>query len=79
MKKIKIGEYIKCDNGKEYVCFFEFENEGIAYLCLTTNTKPPEVKFAKYDPKTSNDTIAIIGNREEKQRVCAMFKRYIGQ
>ena len=68
MKKIKIGEQIKCDNGKEYICFFDFEEDGMAYACLTTNTKPPEVKFAKYNPNDANEILTIIGNKEEKKR-----------
>lgn len=77
MKKIKIGESIKCDNDKEYVCFFEFEDEGVSYVCLTTSSKPPEVKFAKYNQKDTNESLTIIGSKEEKRRVFEMLQKRI--
>lgn len=77
MEKIKIGESIKLDNNKEYVCFFELEDSGVNYLYLVTQTKPVEVKFAKYRFDDGTDSITIIGDKKEKQAVFEMFQKYI--
>ena len=74
MEKIKIGELIKLDDNKEYICFFELEELGINYLYLVTQTKPVEVKFAKYKLDDTIDSITIIGDPEEKMSVLKMFQ-----
>lgn len=76
MTKIKIGEAIEFDE-KEYVCFYEFQQQGINYLFLITQTEPIDVKIAKYDIKNSNDSIIVIGNKEEKQQILDLFYKKI--
>ena len=37
MEKINIGELIKLENNKEYICYYELELDNINYLRLLTN------------------------------------------
>lgn len=75
MEKIKAGELIKLENNKEYICFYELEDNNTNYLYLVTQTKPIEVKFAKYNLNDTDDSITIIGNKNEKKYIYDLFKQ----
>ena len=77
MEKIKVGELLRLENDKEYICFYELEDNGTNYLYLATQTKPIEVKFAKYKINENNDSLTIIGNKAEKKYIYDLFKQKI--
>lgn len=79
MEKIKVGELLKLENDKEYICFYELEDNNTNYLYLATPTKPIEVKFAKYKINENNDSLIIIGNKQEKKYVYNLFKQKINK
>lgn len=76
MEKIQIGEVIKLNNNKEYMCACEVQKDNFNYVYLITKTKPIEIVFAKYDI-SSDDELILIGNQKEKLEVLELFKNQI--
>ena len=77
MEKDKVGDLIKLENGKEYVCAMEIKDNNFNYLYLITKTKPIEVKFEKYNPKEDMGSIILIGEKKEKQYILNLFQNKI--
>ena len=73
MEKLKFGETAVLENGKEYICFSELEENGTSYVYLITNSKPLEVRFAKQTLNNGELELTIIEDQNEKQHLLNAF------
>ena len=74
MDKIKFGETIELENGKEYVCFGELMDDGVDYVYLVSNKMPIEVIFAKQTMDEDDIKLRIVTDKDEKQKLLDLFK-----
>lgn len=74
MDKIKFGETIELENGKEYVCFGELMDDGVDYVYLVSNKMPIEVIFAKQTMNEDDIKLSIVTDKDEKQKLLDLFK-----
>lgn len=74
MEKIKFGETVVLDNGKEYVCFGELVDNGIDYVYLISNSAPVEVIFARQEHVNDDVKLIIVSDKDEKNRVLELFR-----
>ncbi len=74
MDKIKFGETIELENGKEYVCFGELMDDGVDYVYLVSNKMPIEVIFAKQTMSEDDIKLSIVTDKDEKQKLLDLFK-----
>lgn len=75
MEKLTFGETAVLENGREYVCFSELEENGVSYVYLVTNSKPLEVRFAKQTIKDGNLELTMIEDPDLKQYLLNSFSK----
>lgn len=78
MDKLKFGEIAVLENGKEYICFSQLEENGVDYVYLLSNFKPLDIKFARQSISNGNLELTIIEDQEEKQHVYELFQNKLG-
>lgn len=75
MNGIQVGEVLVLENQKEFFCIRKVNDGGINYVLLVSNYKPLEVKFAREVIEGETLKITVIGDKQEKQRLLALFQR----
>ncbi len=78
MEKLQFGETAVLEDGKEYVCFCELEDNGNSYVYLVTASKPVEVCFAKQRLENDNLVLDLVSNQNEKEHLLALFQEKMG-
>lgn len=79
LEKLKFGETAVLEDGKEYICFSQLEENGNDYVYLVSSFKPVEVRFAKQKINNGNLELEIIANQEEKEHLLKLFKEKMGK
>lgn len=79
MDKLQFGETAVLEDGKEYVCFCELEDNGNSYVYLVTASKPVEVCFARQRLENGNLELDLISDQNEKERLLALFQERMGK
>lgn len=79
MEKVEMGEIIELENGKEYICFSQLQDEGKDYIFLMSNFKPLEIRFARQFEQDGDIMLEIVNERATKERLLALFKAKHGQ
>ncbi len=74
MTKIEFGEIVVLEDGKEFVCFGEVEEEGQSYVYLFSNYKPLEVRFARQFLDNGELKLEIVQDQQKKLRLYNAFK-----
>ncbi len=74
MEKLVFGETAVLENGKEYVCFANLEENGIDYVYLVSNSKPLEVRFAIQILTNGTLQLEIVEEPALKQHLLDLFK-----
>lgn len=77
MDKLKVGEMAKLDNGKEYICFGQIEENDYDYIFLISNFKPLEIRFATQVIDNGVLKIDIVTDKEIKNHLFEVFKNNI--
>ena len=75
MDKLQIGETAVLENGKEYMCFFETEDNGNSYAYLMTKQKPIEIVFAKQIINSGELLLEIVEEQKEKEQLLSIFQK----
>lgn len=79
MDKLKYGETVVLEDGKEYTCFANLEDNGKEYVFLISNSKPVEVRFAEQRLVSGELQIKIILNKELKIYLLNKFTEKYGK
>ena len=74
MEKLKFGEIATLDDGKEYICFFEVEENGNNYVFLISNEKPIKVRFAKQTLNNNELNLEMISDQSLKEHLLDLFE-----
>jgi len=75
MEKLEFGETAVLENGKEYVCFSQIEENGTDYVYLVSNFKPLEVRFAKQVIINGDLQLEIVEDQFLKEHLLELFKQ----
>ena len=78
MEKLEFGETAVLEDGTEYVCFAQLEENGEDYVYLVSNFKPLKVRFAKQNIVNGELQLEIIQDPELKQHLFELFKNKMG-
>lgn len=79
MEKLEFGETAVMEDGKEYVCFGQIEEDGADYVYLVSNSKPLEVRFAKQMVVDNAVQLEIVEDKDLKLRLYELFKMKFGK
>ncbi|MGN1371448.1 MAG: hypothetical protein ACI4XM_04170 [Candidatus Coprovivens sp.] len=79
MEKLEFGETAVLENGKEYVCFANLEENGVDYVYLVSNFKPLEVRFAKQVMNGEELLLEIVQDQALKEHLLELFKAKMGK
>ncbi len=79
MEKLEFGETAVLEDGKEYVCFANIEEDGNNYAYLVSNFKPFEVRFAKQITNNGELLLEIVEDQILKEHLFDLFKEKIGK
>ena len=71
---ISVGEILKLENDKEYICIAVDKYKDANYLFLMSNFKPLEVMFAKEIINDGNINLEIVNDQQEKIELMERFK-----
>ena len=77
MEKLEFGETAVLENGKEYICFANLEEDGNDYVYLVSNFKPLEVRFAKQIISNNELLLEIVQEQSLKEHLLEAFKEKI--
>ena len=75
MEKLEFGETAVLENGKEYVCFSQIEENGTDYVYLVSNFKPLEVRFANQVIINGDLQLEIVEDQFLKEHLLELFKQ----
>lgn len=79
MDKLKYGETAVLEDGREYTCFANLNDNGKDYVFLMSNFKPLEIKFAEQRIIDGDLQIQIVANQELKVKLLNKFKEKYGK
>ncbi len=73
--KLTIGEQLKLNDGKTYLCINVVEDQARLFALLITNHEPLEMCFVEQLP----DSLRIVGSKDEKQYLKHLFERSVAE
>ena len=79
MNSVMEGDIITLDNGEEYICCSKIAEGNKVYLCLMSNFKPVEFRFAEEFVDGDEVTLEIIYDQKEKEHILKLFNDKILQ
>ena len=74
MEKIEFGETIELEDGREFICFGQIEENGNDYVYLMSNYKPLEIRFAKQVKSGEELKLEMVNDRNLKERLLELLK-----
>lgn len=78
MDKLVFGETAVLEDGTEYVCFAQLEENGVDYVYLVSNVKPLKVRFASQRIVNGQLQLEIVQDQELKLHLLELFKEKMG-
>lgn len=78
MEKLEFGETAVLEDGTEYVCFAQLEENGVDYVYLVSNFKPLKVRFASQQIVNGELQLEIVQDQELKLHLLELFKEKMG-
>ena len=74
MNKLKVGEMAILDNGEEYICVGQMNENKNDYVFLMSNFKPLKIRFAAQTIEENNLQLNIVNDKETKNHLFEIFK-----
>ncbi len=75
IEKIKFGEIVEIEDGKEYICYCQFQEGDNDYVFLVSNFKPVEVRFAKQEIRNNQLQFDFVSDQQEKLHLLEVFQQ----
>jgi len=73
MDKVKVGEFVELETGKEYYCYAKVKDAGEEVLFFMNKNRPTEACFARQVFQNGELFLAVVTDPGENQRLFEAF------